>query len=276
MICVPTPELAEPAFRDWLAGLVRRVRTEDGLRKLERQKAAVRAKSWTDADGMFNVHAKFDPETGIALQGRWRNTIEAMFHHGVPEGGPIDPFERQQWLAALALAALIRGDAPGSGSGSGSGAPDITLVIDIDTLLHGEHEHTRLDLGAFGLPIETIRRWACLGDVTPVIVGVDGTRLLLGRTARLANREQRRALRAWYRTCACCDVVFEHCQIHHVSWWEQGGHTNIAGLVPLCNRHHHLAHEGGWQLTLLPDRSLHIVLPNGETRVHSPPKAMAA
>lgn len=267
--------LAESAFRDWLAGLVRRVRTEDGLRKLERQKAAVRAKSWTDAEGMFNVHAKFDPETGVELQGRWRNTIEAMFHTGaggvVPEGGPIDPLERQQWLAALALAALIRGEMPGS-----SGVPDITVVIDVETLLDGEHEHTRLDLGRFGLPIETIRRWACLGDVTPVIVGVDGTRLLLGRTARLANREQRRALRTWYRTCACCDVVFEHCQIHHVDWWEHGGHTNIAGLVPLCNRHHHLAHEGGWQLSLLPDRTLRVELPNGDIHLHSPPKVMAA
>lgn len=264
-------ELAEPAFREWLLALVRRVRTEDGLRRLERQRAAARAKTWTDADGMFNLHAKFDPETGIAVQGRLRNTIEAMFHTGVPEGAPIDPFERQQWLAALALAALIRGEATG-----GSGVPDITVVIDVDTLLHREHAGTRLDLGRFNLPIETIRRWACIGDISPVIVGADGTRLLLGRTTRLANREQRRALRVLYRTCACCDVVFEHCQIHHVAWFEPSGHTDIGNLLPLCHRHHHLAHEGGWQLSLLADRSLRIVLPNGEVRVHSPPRVMAA
>ena len=264
-------ELGEFAFRAWLARKVREVRTEDGLRRLERQKAACRAKSWTDADGMFNVHAKFDPETGIGLNGRWRNTIEALFHSGVPDGAPLDPFERQQWLAALALAALIRGDVSG-----GSGVPDITVVIDVQTLLNGEHEGTRLELGQFNLPIETIRRWACLGDITPVIVGVGGTRLLLGRTTRLANREQRRALRVLYRTCACCDVVFEHCQIHHVAWFDNGGPTDIANLLPLCHRHHHLAHEGGWKLALMTDRTLRIKLPNGDIRVHSPPRAMAA
>ena len=58
-------ELGETAFREWLARKVREVRTEDGLRRLERQKAACRAKTWTDQDGMFNLFAKFDPETGI-------------------------------------------------------------------------------------------------------------------------------------------------------------------------------------------------------------------
>jgi hypothetical protein len=264
-------ELSEAAFREWLTRKVREVRTEDGLRRLERQKAAARAKSWTDADGMFNVHAKFDAETGIGLNGRWRNTIEAMFHGHVPEGAPLDPFERQQWLAALALAALIRGEVQ-----LGSGVPDITVVIDAETLLHGEHAGTRLDLGQFGLPIETIRRWACLGDITPVIVGVDGTRLLLGRTTRLANREQRRALRVLYRTCACCDVVFEHCEIHHIAWFDNGGPSDIANLLPLCFRHHHLAHEGGWKLALAADRTLQVTLPNGDVRVHSPPRAKAA
>ena len=261
----------ESTFRDWLARKVREVRTEDGLRRLERQKAAVRANTWLDQDGMFNLHAKFDPETGIGLNGRLRNTIEAMFHSGPPDGAPLDPFERQQWLAALALAALIRGDVQG-----GSGVPDITVVIDAETLLHGEHAGTRLDLGQFGLPIETIRRWACLGEITPIIVGVDGTRLLLGRTQRLANREQRRVLRTLYRTCACCDVVFEHCEIHHVAWFDNGGPTDIANLLPLCHRHHHLAHEGGWKLALAADRTLRVKLPNGDIRVHSPPRAKAA
>ena len=264
-------QLGESAFREWLARKVREVRTEDGLRRLERQKAAARATTWTDQDGMFNMHARFDPETGIGLNGRLRNTIEALFHGGVPEGAPLDPFERQQWLTALALAALIRGDING-----GSGVPDIAVVVDVETLLHGEHAGTRLELGQFGLPVETIRRWACIADITPVIVGVDGTRLLLGRTTRLANREQRRALRVLYRTCACCDVVFEHCQIHHVIWFDPDGRTDIDNMLPLCHRHHHLAHEGGWKLALTVDRTLRITLPNGDIRVHSPPRAIAA
>jgi len=117
---------------------------------------------------------------------------------------------------------------------------------------------------------------ACLGGVTPVVVGADGVRLFLGREARLANRAQRRALRVLYRTCALCEVPFDHCQIHHVSWFRLGGGTDVANLLPLCNRHHHLAHEGGWQLHLAPDRTLTITRPGGRATAHGPPKVRAA
>lgn len=180
------------------------------------------------------------------------------------------------WQRSL-LAALIRGHA--ARCRVRLGLPDITVaVIDAKTLLHGaEHEHTRLDLGGFGLPIETIRRWACLGNVTP-IVGFDAPGSLLGRTARLGQPlSSRRALRAWYRTCACCDVVFEHCQIPPRQ------------LVGTRRPHQHrrpcpcatatitsLTKARLATLSLLPDRSLRIVLPNGEIRVHSPPTVIAA
>ena len=73
---------------------------------------------------------------------------------------------------ALALLAIFEGTA------SPSGVPDVTVLIDAKTLIDGcRHEHSVVDagLGRFGLPIETIRRWACLGSVTPVVVGADGS-----------------------------------------------------------------------------------------------------
>jgi hypothetical protein len=154
------------------------------------------------------------------------------------------------------------------------------VLIDAKTLFDGRpHDHTILDigLGRFGLPVETVRRWACLGTITPVVVAADGVRLHLGRETRLANRAQRRALRVLYRTCALCDVPFEHTQAHHVSWYErQHGSTDIDNLLPLCSRHHHLVHEGGWQLHLAPDRTLTIIRPGGHTSTHAPPLAQAA
>ena len=127
------------------------------------------------------------------------------------------------------------------------------------------------------MPVETVRRWACLGTITPVVVGADGVRLFLGRETRLANRAQRRALRVWYRTCALCDVPFEHTQAHHVSWYElHHGRTNIDNLVPLCARHHHLVHEGGWHLHLAADRTLTVTRPGGVVTTHGPPTTRAA
>lgn len=263
--------MSEVAFRRFVEHVVRQARADDGLTKLRRQQAAVRLRWFTDADGMLRLDGRFDPVTGVELTGRVRKLVEKLFHTVQPDGCPSDPVERQQFLQAHALLVLSEGK-------GGSGAPDVSVLFDARSLLDGWHEGTILDTGTgvLGLPIETIRRWACLGEVTPVIVGADGVRLLLGRETRLANRAQRRALRAAYRTCALCDTPFEFTQAHHVHWSTHGGPTDIQNLVPLCRRHHGLVHEGGWELILHPDRTLEVRRPDSTITIHAPPRALAA
>ena len=261
-------------YRETIERIVGRARDDDGLDRLARQRRATRLRWWTSGDGMWNLAGKFDSVRGTELEGRLRNTLEALFRDGIPDEARIDPAERHEFLAAQALIAIIEGKAPGSG------VPDVTVLIDEATLLAGHrHEHTILDagLGRFGLPIETVRRWACIGTVTPVVVGADGVRMFLGRETRLANRAQRRALRVLYRTCALCDVPFEHTQAHHVTWYGlEQGLTDIDNLVPLCAWHHHLAHEGGWRLHLAADRALTVTRPDGNITIHGPPRVQAA
>ena len=161
----------------------------------------------------------------------------------------------------------------------GGEVPDVTVIIDERTLREGhkrEGSIVDIGLGNFGLPVETIRRWACIGSITPVVVSADGVRLLLRRETRLANRAQRRALRVLYRTCALCETPFDLCQVHHVDWYTLGGNTDIGDLLPLCSRHHHLVHEGGWVLHLAPDRTLTITKPGNNISKHPPPNAWAA
>ena len=68
-----------------------------------------------------------------------------------------------------------------------------------------------------------------------------------------------------HRTCVGrgCEVPFDQCQIHHVRFWRNDGTTDIDNLAPLCSRHHHLAHEGGWTLTMTPDRYITWTRPDG-------------
>jgi len=274
------PRLAEAAasstvsaFRRAVDDVVRSVRVDDGLERLERQRRASRLQWWQDRDGLWNLAGRFDPATGARLEGRLRNELDRLRAAGLPDGAPTDPVELQQHLAAAALVEVFQG----GGDGSGSGAPDVTVIIDETTFRAGAHDATVCDIaGRYGLPVETIRRWACIGTVTPVVVGSDGVRLWLGRETRLANRPQRRALRVWYRSCALCEVPFDHCQIHHVSWYTRGGSSNIDNLLPLCSRHHHRVHEGGWQLHLAWDRTLTVTRPDGTSHAHDPPRARAA
>ena len=112
------------------------------------------------------------------------------------------------------------------------------------------------------------------------MLGGDGVVLDVGRRRRLATGDQRRALRAMYRTCGVCqcDVPFDRCEIHHLDEWDaHDGETNLDRLLPVCSRHHHLAHEGGWQLRLDAEtRELVVLLPDGTEHSRSRPDSVAA
>jgi Domain of unknown function (DUF222) len=273
--------LAGVAQRTTAGEFARTVRTEmlrcqrgDGADLLQRQRKAAYLKTWVDQiSGMWCLHGELDPETGARLSGRLARTIEKLFHDKAPDTAPADSIDKQHHLRALAIAAII------DGTGATGGGIDISILIDATTLISGKHPGTIIDFGLpIDLSIESIRRMACTAAITPIIVGADGVKLHVGLTTRLATREQRRALRAMYHGCAIpgCSVSWDHVVIHHLTYFRYQGPTNIDNLLPLCNKHHHYAHEGGWQLTLTTNRTLTITHPDGTTKCHSPPKALAA
>jgi hypothetical protein len=76
-----------------------------------------------------------------------------------------------------------------------------------------------------------------------------------------------------YRTCGHpeCTVAFSACTAHHVKWWwKHNGPTDIDNLIPLCEQHHHLVHEGGWILTMTPDRVTTWTRPDGTVHWSGP------
>jgi len=106
----------------------------------------------------------------------------------------------------------------------------------------------------------------CDANVIPVVLGGDGCVLDVGSGRRLASREQRRALRAMYRTCAVpgCTVGFDRCQVHHLAPWNRFQRTALAELCPLCSEHHDRVHHRGWQLELDQHRNAAWIAPGGE------------
>ncbi|MDP2290563.1 MAG: DUF222 domain-containing protein, partial [Actinomycetota bacterium] len=84
-------EQTSGGFRRTVEQVVRQVRADDGLAKLERQRRATRARWWLDGDGMWNLVGRFDPATGARLEGKLRNAVERLFAAATPEGCPTDP-----------------------------------------------------------------------------------------------------------------------------------------------------------------------------------------
>jgi hypothetical protein len=97
--------------------------------------------------------------------------------------------------------------------------------------------------------------------------------LNLGRSTRIANRAQRRALHGLYRACAIpgCEVDYRWCKLHHIIWWRHGGLTDLDNLLPLCERHHQAVHRRGWRISLGQRRELTVNLPDGTTLTTGPP-----
>jgi len=101
------------------------------------------------------------------------------------------------------------------------------------------------------LPIETVRRLCCDGNVVPISNDAQGHPLQIGRKRRTVSTALKRALLARDRHCrypGCSHARFV--DAHHIQHWAQGGETSLENLMLLCGHHHRLVHEGGFQIVL--------------------------
>jgi hypothetical protein len=287
----------------------KRLQDDDGMDRLARQRRNVRARSWVDAEGMWNLSITFDPVTGVRVAARIDAMVQAMFGETVPDECPSDPIEKQRYLAAQATARLLldealhdhtdsdTGTADGPAAGSSAddtgpipasrpsrprpGRPEFLVVIDADAPGHDG------PVAEFSIPVEIPARVLATlaGDAdTHAVVVRNGIvlyapgELNLGRTTRLANRAQRRALRGLYKCCAIpgCRVAYDRCKLHHVIWWRNDGRTDLDNLLPVCSVHHANIHHDDWHIELGPNRELTLRLPDGTIHTTGPPNRRSA
>ena len=230
-----------------------RIAKDQGIERSERQRRDTTVRrSICPRTGMYRINAE----------------IAAMItKRGDTDDRQID----RNHLAAHALGRLVAG----GHQTVRPAATEIVVHIDYDTITNGLHEHSICEFGdGTQIPVEMTRRLACNADIIPIVLGGDSVPLDLGRAQRFANTDQRRALRAVHRTCAFdgCDTPFDKCEIHHITPWKHGGQTNLADMAPICPTHHHNIHEGGWTLTIGPDRTITIWQPDGQHHSTTPPE----
>jgi hypothetical protein len=287
------------AIRDDRAG------TDTRAAELERQRAASRVKQWVDRQsGMHHTHVELDPERGAKLKAAIDAHLRRARKRAGNSGTPWNQLEVGAFMNAVTAGVTCAGgttSASGSPEHAGSTAsggpsglrpsgghlpshrvepipeanahlrvPEILVLIDQHSLLVGAHEHGICETSdGIPLPIATARRMCCDADIIPAVLNGRGEVTDLGRGTRTISRAQRRKLRAMHRTCIGpdCTVAFDACQIHHVIFWRKHGRTDIDNLVPVCSDHHHLAHEGGWGLTLTAGRVITWTRPDGN--IHS-------
>jgi hypothetical protein len=132
---------------------------------------------------------------------------------------------------------------------AGGHRPQVMVTISYTDLV-GEME--RAGHAVFGqqMSARSIRTLACDADIIPMVLGGQGQILDVGRAQRLFPAHLRRALVARDKGCAFpdCSIPATWCEAHHITPWARGGTTSISQGVLLCSRHHHVIHEGKWNV----------------------------
>jgi len=92
----------------------------------------------------------------------------------------------------------------------------------------------------------------CDATVSRVLMAGPSQVLDVGRATRTIPPALRRAVSARDRICVGpgCERPPEHCDVHHVVFWEHGGETTLDNTVLLCRRHHRLVHLKQWRVVI--------------------------
>lgn len=210
------------------------------------------------SDGSTGFSGQLDPVSAEYLRTAIDAKVTEMWRRegkGREDMAAPDRVLTNEQRRAAALVELVRG---GAGADPATrGRAEVIVLIDHQTLLGqlSASPTARLASGE-ALPAAEARRLACDAGIVPVVLGGASQPLDVGRRTRLATTAQRAALRAAHDTCCIggCDVPFDWCEIHHITWWRHGGGTDIDNLAPVCSKHHHLIHDDRWVLTLDQDR----------------------
>jgi hypothetical protein len=232
-------------------------------------------------EGMVALDGLLEPEAGQTLLA----ALEPLARPSDASDERSAGQRRADGLAELARRTLESGRLPQTGGVR----PQLTVTVDLDSLLGHPAGLGGETGGAAPLDPKACRRLACDGAVTRVLVtrhptnhhpGTDGglaarlrvaARLLppalgdaptqpleVGRTSRVVTAAQRAALAVRDGGCGFpgCARPPAWCEAHHLRHWLHGGPTDLANLALVCRAHHRAVHEGGWRLTRHPDGQL--------------------
>jgi hypothetical protein len=150
--------------------------------------------------------------------------------------------------------------------------PHVNVVVELKDLVDGRGGRV-VDGPMIDGP--TVSRLFCDSAVHRVVMSGRSSILDYGTSTRTIPAPLWNALVIRDEHCRFpgCDRPSTWCEGHHVVWVTQDGPTELANLVLLCARHHHVLHQPGWHAKLRPDGEFEVTDQVGTVRQTSPPRA---
>ena len=249
-------------LRRFVQRLITRIAAELGIERAKRIREKRSLRHWfSQGEGFGRLNGQF-------TSGDYQRLVDVLDRAAGRLMNNDRTLTREQ-ATADALVGLICGDL----DRSGPAATSVGVLIDLTTLTTGLHDSSVCEyVNGSPVDVRAVREMATSAGITPIVIDGAGLPLDVGRSRRLATTAQRTALAAVHATCMVpdCDSPFDRCEIHHIVPWEDGGLTNLANLGPLCSACHHHVHDRGWQIEVLPDRSVVVTRSDGTTIIGRP------
>jgi hypothetical protein len=278
-------QLPADAFDKEVRAFAQGHQPDGGAAQSERLHARRRAASFTTDDGMIGLDVRLDPVAGAEVTGLLDQVSEELWRADQPDASGVAARELSSATRrADALVEIFRrassnrlrvgkGDSPATESPRRPAPPTLLVLLDHQALSGQIAAHPVSELlDGTPLPPATARRLACDARIVPIVLGGSSVPLDLGRARRSPTHAQRTALVVRDRCCVFpgCDRPPAWCDVHHLLPWDTGGSTDLVNLVLLCEHHHHLVHEGGWQLRRAADGTIEARAPDGTLRASGP------
>ena len=239
---------------------VRNGMDEEGIARREKQQRDDRCvKRWIRSDGMYALSGVLDPESGRVIFAALDDVMSPR------RGGPrfvgtteigradsilADPRTDEQVMAdALVAMVQIAVDAD-TGTLFGGRRPAVRVLVS-EKAMRAESGHGYIEGNSNAVTFETVSRYICKNGIVGVEFDDDGQCVNVGRDNRLFTSRQRTGLAARDGGCSFpgCDRPPSWCEAHHIVLWHRDrGETNIADGILLCQFHHMLGHNNGWQI----------------------------
>jgi len=236
-------EFSVGKFRDFCHH-ARHVADPEGYAEGEAQGVEARSLTLTAGQGgMVWLRGLLDPEGGAAV----RSALEPLARLS----GQDDHRKRDRRLGDALVESAHRLLDGGQLPQMATQRPHLQVTTTLETLL-GRAGVPAADVEFSPMPIsaKAVERLACDCNVTRILLGADSAVIDVGRSKRVINPAQKRALNVRDKGCRWpgCDRPATWTSGHHLVHWTKGGPTDLPNLVLLCHRHHRMVHEGRWQL----------------------------
>lgn len=217
-----------------------------------------------DENGMLRGYLRLADTYGAAVKAEIERRAEAMPR--LPDGS-IELFEVRCARAVyeMACASMTAADAD---------PESVTTIIHLDAhaLAEADGGLASIELGPI-ISLASAHRLACDGRCQVVVDDLFGRTVEVAKTKHAVPRWLRRRVLKRDEGCrwpGCGREALLHA--HHIKWWTRDrGPTEEDNLVAICSFHHHLVHEGGWEIEGEPRGTLTFRSRDGRTLTTGPP-----